>query len=125
MIVSTMCCSCLVPSSGRKTHFSEKLSFHSLAGRNSWFSLPCMPAADDFQGTSGRGVTGAILKAGAAWSPGGASARSLEERRRINQVSGHASCRGASEFTSDWRLSRLSDAAERMVAESNGTELGI
>ncbi len=117
MIVSTICCSRVVLSRGRKTHASERLPFHSRAGRNSWVSRPRMAAVDDRRGRPGRGVTGPILKAAAAWSLAGAMGRSLGERRGDDPLSGHASCRGESEFTSDRRRSRLSDAAERMVAE--------
>lgn len=117
VIVSTICCSRLVLSPGRKTHASERLPFHSRARRNSWVSRPCMPAVDDCHGRPGRGVTGSILKAAAAWSLAGATGRSLGERRGDDPLSGHASCRGGSEFTSYGRFSRLSDAAERMVAE--------
>ena len=110
MIVRAIFCSRLVLSPGRKTHASERLAFHSRAGRNSWVSRPRMAAVDDRRGRPGRGVTGPILKAAAAWSLAGVTGRSLGERRRTDKVSSHASCRGGSEFTSYGRFSRLSDA---------------
>lgn len=115
--VRTICSSRLVLSPGRKTHSSEKLPFHPRAGQNSWVSLPCMPAANDFQGPAGKGVTAPILKAGVAWTSGRATGRLLGERGRKDQLSVQARPRLESELTSGGRLSRMLDAVGRMAAE--------